>query len=71
MLNAPEAPLLAVKAPWMYHVYIYSKDDVRAPFVKTPCFHAMESISTIVQFIEWLIVKMRLLFWFRCGYSLV
>jgi hypothetical protein len=26
----------AEKAPWMYNGYIYSKDDVRSPFVKPP-----------------------------------
>jgi hypothetical protein len=31
-----EAPLIAGKAPCMYNGYIYSKDDVRSPFVKPP-----------------------------------
>jgi hypothetical protein len=33
----PEAPLVAGKAPCMYISYIYSKDDVRFPFVKPSC----------------------------------
>jgi hypothetical protein len=32
-----EAPLITGKAPCMYNGYIYSKDDVRSPFVKPPC----------------------------------
>jgi hypothetical protein len=31
-----EAPLIAEKAPCMCNGYIYSKDDVRSPFVKPP-----------------------------------
>jgi hypothetical protein len=31
-----EAPLIAEKSPCMYNGYIYSKDDVRSPFVKPP-----------------------------------
>jgi hypothetical protein len=30
------APLITEKAPCMYKGYIYSKDDVRSPFVKPP-----------------------------------
>jgi hypothetical protein len=33
-----EAPLITEKAPCMYYGYIYSKDDVRSPFVKPPCY---------------------------------
>jgi hypothetical protein len=32
-----EAPLITEKTPSMYNGYIYSKDDVRSPFVKPPC----------------------------------
>jgi hypothetical protein len=31
-----EAPLITEKAPCMYNGYIYSKDDIRSPFVKPP-----------------------------------
>jgi hypothetical protein len=31
-----EAPLITEKTPCMYNGYIYSKDDVRSPFVKPP-----------------------------------
>jgi hypothetical protein len=31
-----EAPLITEKTPCMYNSYIYSKDDVRSPFVKPP-----------------------------------
>jgi hypothetical protein len=31
-----EAPLITEKAPCMYYGYLYSKDDVRSPFVKPP-----------------------------------
>jgi hypothetical protein len=31
-----EAPLITEKAPWLYNGYLYSKDDVRSPFVKPP-----------------------------------
>jgi hypothetical protein len=31
-----EAPLIAGKAPCIYNGYIYSKNDVRSPFVKPP-----------------------------------
>jgi hypothetical protein len=31
-----EAPLITEKAPCMYNSYVYSKDDVRSPFVKPP-----------------------------------
>jgi hypothetical protein len=33
-----EAPLITGKASCMYNGYIYSKDDVRSPFVKPPWF---------------------------------
>jgi hypothetical protein len=41
-----EAPLIAGKAPCMYNGYIYSKDDVRSPFVKPPW-----SLSPLVGFV--------------------
>jgi hypothetical protein len=31
-----EVPLITEKAPCVYNGYIYSKDDVRSPFVKPP-----------------------------------
>jgi hypothetical protein len=31
-----EAPLITEKDPWIYNGCIYSKDDVRSPFVKPP-----------------------------------
>jgi hypothetical protein len=34
-----EVPLITEKTPCIYNGYIYSKDDVRSPFVKPPWFH--------------------------------
>jgi hypothetical protein len=35
-----EAPLITEKASCMYNGYIYSKDDVRSPFVKPPWIYS-------------------------------
>jgi hypothetical protein len=32
-----EASRITEKAPCMYNGYLYSKDDLRSPFVKPPC----------------------------------
>jgi hypothetical protein len=46
-----EAPLITEKAPCMYNgytVYIYSKDEIRSPFVKPPWSHSSLSAQSAI-----------------------